>query len=242
MRGMLAAFMAGPFPKAGEVRMHPRVKRIINVFLAGFAAVVPVVGTIWLVQLLYELGLRLGDKIIEGVLRTLNFLRGREGEMDPLVFSFPGDEFVRLAVPVLLLFALGFALANRPGKRLLAWFNRRMRAVPVLGFIYGTLAQFVDALKGLGSEQRKFKGVAYVEYPAPGSRLIGFITGNYRDAQTDRGVTSILIPTSPNPISGFVVIVDDDKVTKSDMTLEEASKMIVSAGLVTPASFEDEVV
>ena len=101
---------------------------------------------------------------------------------------------------------------------------------------YSTIKQFVDAVRNLGGPQ-KFKGVAYVEYPSPGCRLIGFITGNFVDPQTGRGTTSIFIPTSPNPMTGFVVLMDDEKVFASDMTLEEAGKMILSAGLVAPESF-----
>jgi uncharacterized membrane protein len=111
-----------------------------------------------------------------------------------------------------------------------------MQRVPYLGYIYSALKQFVDALRDLGGE-RKFKGVAYVEYPSPGCRLLGLITGNYHDPQTGKDVTTVLIPTSPSPLTGFVIIIDDDKVVKSDMSLEEATKMIVSAGLVAPSSF-----
>ena len=115
-----------------------------------------------------------------------------------------------------------------------------MQRVPYLGFIYSTLKQFVDAVKNLGGD-RKFKSVAYIEYPSPGCRLLGFVTGNYHDAQTGTDVTTVFIPTSPNPMTGFTVIVDDDKVQDSSMTLEEASKMILSAGLVPPASFQDDL-
>ena len=103
--------------------------------------------------------------------------------------------------------------------------------------IYAALKQFVDALRNLGGP-RKFKGVAYVEYPSPGCRLLGFVTGNFHDPQTGKDVTSIFVPTSPNPMTGFIIIADDDKVFDSEMTLEEASKMILSAGLVSPESFD----
>ena len=216
------------------------MRYVFNLLLAGLAAVVPVVGTIWLLTLIYKLLLKVGDEITGKVFQFLNSLRGEEGLLNPWAMNFPGADFVRFLLPVLLLLLVGFALANRPGERILSWFNSMVQRVPILGVIYSTLAQFVDALKGLGGE-KKFQGVAYVEYPSPGSRLIGFITGNYYDVQTGRGVTSIFIPTSPNPMTGFVVVVDDDKVFKSAMSLDEASKMILSAGLVAPASFGQDV-
>ena len=79
--------------------------------------------------------------------------------------------------------------------------------------------------------------MAYVEYPSPGCKLLGFVTGNYHDIQSGEDVTTVFVPTSPNPMTGFTIIVEDDKVEDSSMTLEEASKMVLSAGLVAPASY-----
>ena len=148
-------------------------------------------------------------------------------------FEFPGADLIQALLPVLIVFGVGFAVTNRPGRRALSWVEGRIDRLPILGFVYSSIRQLVDALKGLGGE-RKFKGVAYIEYPSPGCRLLGFVTANYHDAQTGKDVTAVFMPTSPNPLTGFVVIVDDEKVTKSDMTLEEASKLIISAGLVSP--------
>jgi uncharacterized membrane protein len=98
----------------------------------------------------------------------------------------------------------------------------------------------VDAVKNLCGERKK-KSVAYIEYPSPGCRLLGFVTGNYYDAQIGKNVTTVFIPTSPNPMTGFTIIIDDDKVEDSSMSLEEASKMILSAGLVAPPSFQEDI-
>lgn len=72
--------------------------------------------------------------------------------------------------------------------------------------------------------------------------MLGFVTANYHDVQTGKDVTAVFMPTSPNPLTGFVVIVDDEKVTKCNMTLEEASKLIISAGLVSPMTVGEQVV
>ena len=106
-----------------------------------------------------------------------------------------------------------------------------MERIPYLGFIYSAIKQFVDALRNLGGDQ-KFKSVAYVEYPSPGCRMLGFVTGNYLDPQTGKDVTTVFMPTSPNPMTGFVIIIDDERVHHSDLSLEQASKMVLSAGLV----------
>jgi uncharacterized membrane protein len=222
---------------------HPQLKKAFSTLLAGVVSALPVMLTVWLLVVLYRILRNAGDNIIDGVFRFLNFVRGvKPTALDAWAFEFPGAEFIQALLPVLIVFGVGFAVTNRPGRRALAWVEGRIDRLPILGFVYSSIRQLVDALKGLGGE-RKFKGVAYVEYPSPGCRLLGFVTANYFDPQTRKDVTAVFMPTSPNPLTGFVVIVDDDKVTKCDMTLEEASKLIISAGLVSPmtASNVEEV-
>jgi len=226
-----------PIGQPREAR-HPRLRKILKPFLAGMATIIPVLATGWIVVLVFRLLNKIGLAIINGFLESLNFIRGvREDSKDAWTLEdFPGDDFLWLLIPLALLFLVGLAVTNRPGKKATRWIDDFIIRIPLLGFVYSTVKQFVDAVRNLGGPQ-KFKGVAYVEYPSPGCRLIGFITGNFKDPQTGKATTSIFIPTSPNPMTGFVVLMDDEKVFKSDMTLEEAGKMILSAGLVAPASF-----
>ena len=230
-----------------------RVRAIVKPFLAGMAAVIPILATGWVVVLVFKLLQRIGLAIINSILSFLNHLRGvkrdEAGEYidgaaalekkfpEPWSLEgFPGDDFLWLLIPLLLLFLSGIAVMNRPGKKILSWVDGAMTRVPLFGFVYSSIKQFIEAVKSLGGP-RKFKGVAYVEYPSPGCRLIGFVTGHFNDPQTGKSTTSVFIPTSPNPMTGFVVLVDDDKVFDSDMTLEEAGKMVLSAGLVAPESY-----
>jgi len=226
-----------PIGRPREPR-HPKVKKVLKPFLAGMATVIPILATGWIVVLVFRLLHKIGLAIINGILTGLNTLRGVDepGKDVWSIEGFPGDDFLWLLIPLALLFIMGIAVTNRPGKKMTSWIDDFIIRIPLLGFVYATIKQFVDAVRNLGGPQ-KFKGVAYVEYPSPGCRLIGFITGNFVDPQTGKGTTSVFIPTSPNPMTGFVVLMDDDKVFASDMTLEEAGKMILSAGLVAPASY-----
>jgi uncharacterized membrane protein len=217
---------------------HPYIAKFVGLLLTGLAAVIPTVGTIWLLAVVYKSLMWVGDEMLKLGLRVINLMRS-ERDLVSEDFAFYGSDFLRFLIPVFLLLLVGFGVANRPGRKILFWLNEGMQRVPYLGAVYSALKQFVDAVKNLGGE-RKFKSVAYIEYPSPGCRLLGFVTGNYHDAQTGEDVTTVFIPTSPNPMTGFTVIVEDDKVQDSTMTLEEASKMILSAGLVAPESFEAE--
>ncbi|MGJ8677675.1 MAG: DUF502 domain-containing protein [Akkermansiaceae bacterium] len=216
----------------------PWARKLVRLLLAGLAAIVPIVGTVWLLLVVYRILMLVGDRFIQLLLDCLNFVRSGD-DLSTEDFAFYGSDLIRFLIPVFLILLIGFAVANRPGRKILHWLNKGMQKIPGLGFIYATLKQFVDALKNLGGE-KKFKSVAYVEYPSPGCRMIGFVTGNYFDPQMGKHVTVVFVPTSPNPMTGFAVVIDDDKVQNSDMSLEEASKMILSAGLVAPASFQSE--
>jgi len=220
----------------GKLRLsnHPYIAKVMRLLLTGLAAVVPIVGTIWLLVVIYKVLMRVGDEMLKLSLKALNLMRSGP-DLVSEDFAFYGSNFLRFLIPVFLLFLVGFGVANRPGRKILYWLDEGMQRVPYLGSIYSALKQFVDALRNLGGE-RKFKSVAYIEYPSPGCKLLGFVTGNYLDPETGEGVTTVFIPTSPNPMTGFVVIVEDDKVQDSSMSLEEASKMILSAGLVAPES------
>ncbi len=228
---------ADPLGPARPVK-HPWVRKIIKPFLAGMATVIPVLATGWIVVLVFRLLHKIGLTLINSLLEALNTLRSTpNGSPEAWTLDgFPGDDFLWLLIPLALLFLVGIAVTNRPGKKITRWIDDTMVRIPLFGFIYASIKQFVDAVRNLGGPQ-KFKGVAYVEYPSPGCRLIGFITGNFHDPQTGKDTTSIFIPTSPNPMTGFVVLMDDEKVFKSSMSLEEAGKMILSAGLVDPASY-----
>jgi len=218
----------------------PFVRRIMKLLLAGMATVIPILATGWIVVMVFKLLHRIGLAIINTILKSLNAVRGVD-QSSPNAWTiegFPGDDFLWLLIPLALLFLMGVAVTNRPGKRIVGWIDTAMMRIPLFGFLYSSIKQFVDAVRNLGGP-KKFKGVAYVEYPSPGCRMIGFITGHFRDPQTQKNTTSVFLPTSPNPMTGFVILIDDDKIHDSDMTLEEAGKMILSAGLVAPESYED---
>jgi uncharacterized membrane protein len=222
--------------KEGETGpAHGGLRRAVSTLLAGVASVVPVLATVWLLVMVYRILGDLGGGIIAGVFQFLNWLRGVKPEApEAWSFQFPGSNLVLALLPVLIVFAIGFAVTNALGRHLLHWFESKLQRLPLLGFVYSSIKQLVDALKGLGTE-RKFKGVAYIEYPAPGCRLLGFVTGSYHDPQLGKDMTAVFLPTAPNPLTGFVVIVEDERVHASKMSLEEASKLILSAGLVAPA-------
>ena len=189
--------------------------------LAGLAFAIPLVVTGWVLVLVY--------RAIEGISRPIVRAILRE-TIDP-----PGGvvSIIGFLVIIGIISGIGFMARNVIGSRLLRLIDDLVLRVPVVAFIYNGLKQIIDSIKAVGTK-REFKRVAYVEYPSPGCRLIGFVTSEFFDPGLKQAMTCIFVPTSPNPMTGFVIVVEDDKVTDSVLTLEQASKIIFSAGLVSP--------
>lgn len=132
-----------------------------------------------------------------------------------------------------LLTGLGYMTSNMLGQRILDTLERTLLRIPVVTTIYAGVKQVIDSFKSFNN-MGNFKRVVYVDYPSEGARLIGFVTGQYYDSKLCEEMTSVVIPTAPNPMTGLIIVVPNNKLTDSSLTLEEAMKMVVSAGLVAP--------
>jgi uncharacterized membrane protein len=144
--------------------------------------------------------------------------------------EIPGLGFL---VTLLLLLFLGFMATNVLGQRILEWTERQLLRIPLVATIYAGVKQVIDSFKSFNN-MANFKRVVYVEYPSPGCKLIGFVTGQYFDHRLQTEMVSVVIPTAPNPMTGLVIVVEAAHVIESELNLEEAMKLIVSAGLVSP--------
>lgn len=194
-----------------------------NYFLAGLAFAVPLVVTGWVLVLVYKAIASISEPLV-GTLLDRIF----EKSPPPMVVSVLG--FLTI---IGVITGVGFMARNVIGSRLLRLVDRLLMKVPVVAFIYQGLKQIVESVRAAGAK-REFKRVAYVEYPSPGCRLIGFVTSEFFDQGLQQTMICIFVPTSPNPMTGFVIVVEEDKVQDTTLSMEEASKIIFSAGLVSP--------
>lgn len=153
-----------------------------------------------------------------------------------LPFSVPGLGLVILGI---LLTLTGFLTANFVGRRLLGWGERLVNRMPVIRTIYGGLKQIFDTL--VNQSDNNFSEAVLVEYPRKGVWAIAFLTtetkgevGEKSREKTGDDMVSLFLPTTPNPTSGFLLFVPRRDVISLDMTVEDAAKLIISAGIVTP--------
>jgi len=117
----------------------------------------------------------------------------------------------------------------------LAWLDAVMLRVPLLNKVYGTIKQVNDAFST--GNKTSFKTVVLVPFPREGSYSVGFITSEQNEAldqKAGRKLVNVFIPTTPNPTSGFLILVPEDHVTKLDMSVAEGIKYIISLGAISP--------
>lgn len=149
-----------------------------------------------------------------------------------LGFHVPGLGIVLTVVVVLL---TGMIITNFFGHRLVAAWEALLARIPLVRSIYNSVKQVVETL--LGSNAKSFRKVLLVQYPRPGIWTIAFQTGETaREAKDKTGydLVTVYIPTTPNPTSGFVVLLPRQDVTELDMSVDDALKLIISLGLVSP--------
>jgi len=139
-----------------------------------------------------------------------------------------------LVLAALLITGVGVLAQYYIGKRLIEWLDTAMMQVPFLNKFYGAIKQVNEAFSG---NKNSFKTVVMVEFPSAGIYSIGFITNEQNgevQQKTKENVLCVFVPTTPNPTSGFLILVPEDKVKKLDMSVADGIKYIVSLGSISP--------
>jgi uncharacterized membrane protein len=188
---------------------------------AGLMVLVPLGITIFVVDFLVSLF----DK-------SLLLLPGRWHPDSLLGFHVPG---IGIVVVLALLLVVGFLADNFVGERIVRWAESMLARVPMVRSVYSGAKQLADMVLGEGGTS--FRKVILIEYPRKGLWTIAFITGGpVKEAREKAGreLVTVFVPTTPNPTSGFIILVPREDVTPLEMTVEEAMRMIISLGVVTP--------
>jgi uncharacterized membrane protein len=190
----------------------PRLRRY---FFVGLIVIAPVTVTVVVLRWIFE---------------TIDAILGRPLQA-AIGFRIPGLGFILLG---LLVLAVGWVVHNAVGRRLLSWWNDTVGRFPVIGRLYNAASQIVQAV--VGDQKRVFKRVVLVPFPSDSLWSVGFVTsedsgdlGRYAGAPT----CNVFVPTTPNPTTGFLLVVPKDRLRETTMSIEDAVKTIISAGSVT---------
>ncbi|MAW86676.1 MAG: hypothetical protein CMJ42_09125 [Phyllobacteriaceae bacterium] len=199
--------------------------RLRNYFLTGFVVLAPLAVTAWLAWTFIGW--------VDGWVKP--YIPARYNPDFYLPFPVPGFGLIVALVSITL---IGFLTANFIGRSIINFGEDLLGQMPLVRSIYRGLKQIIETV--LSDKSDTFKQVALVEYPRKGLWALVFIAteaqGEVRQIlQRESGDTiAVFLPTTPNPTSGFLLFVPRKDVHVLDMTVEEAAKLIISAGLVTP--------
>ena len=192
--------------------------RIRNYFITGIVVLIPIGITVYLTIFIISIS----SKILPNELNPNNLLP----------FNIPGLEII---IAFVLITFIGWFSLSFIGKRLLNLFNNILKKIPFLRTIYSAIGQMTETFTKTDKSQ---KNVVLVEYPRKGSWAVGFATQENSGEITTKTKTKLINvfnPTTPNPTSGFLLMFPKDDVIFLDLTFEEASKFIVSAGTSNPS-------
>ena len=189
------------------------ILKLRNFFFAGIVVLVPIGFTLYLTIFI----MKISSKIIPEEINPNNYLP----------FSIPGLEIL---LAILIITIVGGLSVSFFGKKILTLINSLLKKIPILRTIYSAILQLTENFtQGDG----KRKSVVLVEYPRKGIWAVGFATKDNKGEIKNKlkeDIVNVFVPTTPNPTSGFLLMVPKKDIVFLDMTFEEASKFIVSAG------------
>tara|TARA_A100001015_G_scaffold122448_1_gene135744 strand:- start:543 stop:1154 length:612 start_codon:yes stop_codon:yes gene_type:complete len=192
--------------------------KLRNAFIAGIVVLIPIGFTLYLTLFL----IKISSKLIPTEINPNNYLP----------FSIPGLEIL---LSVIFITLVGLVSLSFFGKKILNLINDLFKRIPILRTIYSAIGQMTESFTNKSDNK---KSVVLIEYPKKGSWAVGFATKENKgeiSKKTNSELINVFVPTTPNPTSGFLLMFPKDEVIFLDMTFEEASKFIVSAGTSDPA-------
>ena len=195
----------------------PFLARLRNYFITGIVVLVPIGITLYLTKFFISVSSRMIPK-----------------EINPnsyLPFSIPGLEILLSVIFITIIGGLSLSFI---GKKILQLVNETLKRIPILRTIYSAIGQMTESL---APKKGNSKSVVLIEYPRKGSWAVGFATKDNKgeiSEKTKTNLVNVFVPTTPNPTSGFLLMFPKDEIVYLDMSFEEASKFIVSAGTSNP--------
>lgn len=198
--------------------MFGRLKRW---FVYGLLIWIPIAVTVFVVRFLFDLF----DRVLGLLPRAYqpHYVWG---------FDIPG---LGIVLAVVLLVLTGLLASNLVGRKLIEGGERLIGRIPFVRALYGGAKQMTQTM--LSGDSKAFRSAVLVPYPYRGSYALGFVTatrlGEVQE-KTGAEVTAVFVPTTPNPTSGFILLVPKDDVVELEMTVDEALRMIISLGVVVP--------
>jgi uncharacterized membrane protein len=208
------------------VKKKKKSPTLRRTFLTGLIVLTPVLVTIWVVRLVLQTVTGAVTPTIQALIRVLHI------EQTWVQFIAP---LIGLILSALVIYFLGTLAGNVLGRQLISGLERLLMQIPVVRGIYSATRQFLQTFSG--DKTKAFSKVVLFEYPRKGLWTMGLLTGETRGEvqnETAPDVVSVFVPTTPNPTSGWLIFVPVEDVKELTMSVDDAFKMIISGGILTP--------
>ncbi len=212
--------------------------------ITGFITLLPAIVTIYVIQLLFSIIDRFLGQFLSDILKALRIIT-IDRETDTIyflgVYTPFSERIVGIGFVLTILIIAIIGSLRRKGKKqhIFERVDLFFRKVPVANYIYSSVEQMIHAFT---QERSSFEKVVMVEYPRKGVYTLGFLTGVSKgevQRRTNKNCINVFLPTTPNPTSGWLVLVPEEDVTFLDMTVEQGLKFIISGGVVVPPDKAD---
>ena len=222
--------MVSPSPRPDQPLSTRLQQDLKNDLIAGLLVVIPLATTIWLATTV--------SRFMLAFLTSIPKQFNPFNTLNPLL-----QELINLGlgllVPLLGILLIGLMARNIVGRWLLEFGEGTLLRIPLAGSVYKTLKQLLETF--LQGNSNRFRRVVLLEYPREGLYALGFVTGTIGGAvQAGFGETmlSVFIPTAPNPTTGWYAVVPETSVRDIELSVEDAFRTIISAGIVSPEDRE----
>ena len=192
-----------------------------NYFLTGLLVILPIFITVYVIL-----------SLIRAMDAILKYIPAKYLPETYLQIHIPG---LGLILVVILVFVVGLLTRNFIGRKIVQLGENIVDRIPLVRVLYAGVKQLLEPL--FLQKTNAFKRVALIEYPRRGVHVIGFVTGESKgevQSKTSKDMMNIFVPTTPNPTSGFYILIPEDEVVYLNMSVEDAFKLIISGGIVSP--------
>jgi len=185
-----------------------------RIFLTGLLVALPIGVTIYVTIWLFVLIDGLLQPIIEFIFDT----------------EIAGLGFV---ITLVLIYLIGLFASNLVGKRMIVLGETLLNRIPIFRQLYIGTKRVVSGLSGTSIDKAAFREVVLIEFPREGMQTIGFVTNEIKDKHGQK-LLAIYIPTAPLPTSGYFELVTEDKIVRTDISIDVAMQMVISSGIISP--------
>ena len=185
------------------------ISHLRRTILTGLLAIAPVALTFYILKAIFSFL----DNLTSPLFKEMNIY-------------IPG---LGILLTLLLVYFLGLFITNVLGKQVLYWFEKLIKNIPLVNTLYNTIKQITQAITG--TAENNFQSVVYIEYPRKELWTLAFVTGESEN-ENQIELYHLFVPTTPNPTSGVFIIIPKKDTRKTELSIEEALKSVISGGML----------